>query len=568
MLSTGLRRPLRVCKDSGIIVEMSQGKSQPNRHRPCVNAPQDEPRHRRGRCGRPGRATSPVTTFARWVASVAAVLLVAGCTTSVTATGAVRGAGSTTSTSPSRTAAGDAAGGGALTSGAAISTGGAGATTTVAGTASAGATGSSSATTTVQSTGDLQRTSVSVSPAQADQVVEKALSDVERYWQVEYPKLSGGKPFQPIQGGYHPYTRTSLPPACGQQPAAYQPNAFYCPAGDFIAWDAQTLIPDLLSGFGPLLVGVVIAHEYGHAIQTRLGLSQQPTIVLEQQADCFAGAWVGDVQAGQSAGFGKITPQELDTTLAGLLQLRDQPGTAARSQQAHGNAFDRIRAFQDGVQGGAAPCAKYRASNLTVTEVPFTSQQAAATGGNLPSFQDTVTVLSQSLQSYWSRTFPAIDPGHQWKTLTVQPFDPASPPACQGRVKPDPTSADTAFYCPTGNYAAFDSVKLGPALYQRIGDNAVGMLLGGLFAQAAQQRRGQSTTGTAGQLEVDCLAGTWTNDLLTGSSSNIELSPGDLDEAVAALLVFNRAAGSGQVSGFERIASYRKGVLLGLPGCA
>ena len=483
---------------------------------------------------------------ALWVAAaVATAVLATGCSSLTSSSDAVGGAttGSTTAATSSSAAASTSA----ADSGAGSS--------------------STSGPTSTAATGDLQRTSVTATPAQANQLVENAIKDVERYWTTEYPKLSGGKPFQRITGGYHPYTRTKLPPACGQEKAQYQENAFYCPQGDFIAWDSQVLIPELLSDFGPLLVGVVIAHEYGHAIQTRLGLAQQPTIVLEQQADCFGGAWVGDVQAGHSS-FGTISPQQLDNTLAGLLQLRDQPGTAAQAEQAHGNAFDRIRALQDGVEGGAAPCAKYTANNLPVTEVPFSTQQEASDQGNLPSFQDTVTVLSQSLQSYWSRAFPQLDPGHQWKALTLKPFDPASPPACQGRVPPDPGAAETAFYCTTGDYAAFDSTTLGPALYQRIGDNAVGMLLGGLFAQAVQQRRGQSATGRAGQLEVDCLAGSWTNDLLTGSSDvDIQLSPGDLDEAVAALVVFNRANESGGVSGFDRIASYRTGVLQGLPGC-
>ena len=430
-------------------------------------------------------------------------------------------------------------------------------------------TGTSPAGATAPSTGDPQDASVTATPADADRAVENAIADVERFWEVEYPKLSGGEPFRPVQGGYHPYTKGLPPPACGQEPSQYQPNAFYCPDGDFIAWDSQVLIPELLSDFGPLLVGLVIAHEYGHAIQTRLGLSQQPTIVLEQQADCFGGAWVGDVEAGSSPVFGEVTPRQLDTTLAGLLQLRDQPGTAAQDPQAHGNAFDRIRAFQDGVERSAQPCVTYTAGNLTVTEVPFSSQQDAATGGDLPSYRDTVTVLTQSLQSYWTRTFPELDPGHQWTPLPVKPFDPTDPPACQGRVPPHPDAVDTAFYCVSEDYAAFDSAKLGPALYQRIGDNAVGMLLGGLFAQAAQLRSGQSATGRAGQLQVDCLAGSWTNNLLTGGPTNdIRLSPGDLDEAVAALLVFNRTDNSGGISGFDRIASYREGVLQGLPGCS
>jgi predicted metalloprotease len=423
--------------------------------------------------------------------------------------------------------------------------------------------------TTARSTGDMQNTSETATPGEANDVVEAAIEGVERYWEVEYPKLSGGKPFEPVKGGYHPYTKSSPPPACGQERSEYEPNAFYCSAGDFIAWDSEVLIPEFLSDFGPLLVGLVVAHEYGHAIQSRLGLARQPTIVLEQQADCFGGAWVGDADAGSATVFGEVTPQQLDTTLAGLLQLRDQPGTAAQDPRAHGNAFDRIRAFQDGVEGGAQPCAAYRAGNLEVTEMPFSTRQDAATGGELPSYQDAVTVLTQSLQSYWAQTYPELNPGQRWTALPVRPFDPSDPPACEGRVPPDPGAAETAFYCTSGDYAAFDAVRLGPALYRRIGDNAVGMLLGGLFAQAAQVRRGQPPTGRAGQLEVDCLAGSWTNSLLNASSADqIRLSPGDLDEGVAALLAFNRTDDDAEVSGFDRIASYRTGVLGGLPACS
>src|SRR6185437_15171157 len=93
----------------------------------------------------------------------------------------------------------------------------------------------------------------------ANQVAQAALTDVQRYWSTEYPKLSGGQAFQPLKGGSHPYTRTNLPPPCGGEQPQYQPNAFYCPDGDYMAWDSQTLIPQLYESYGALLVGVVIA---------------------------------------------------------------------------------------------------------------------------------------------------------------------------------------------------------------------------------------------------------------------------------------------------------------------
>ncbi|WP_433383979.1 neutral zinc metallopeptidase [Actinoplanes sp. CA-142083] len=398
-------------------------------------------------------------------------------------------------------------------------------------------------------------------PQKASDVVTKSLDDVERYWQGQYPKISGGKKFQPVTGGFHPYTENSTPLECGGQSAGYQPNAFYCPDGDYIAWDAQNLIPQLQEDYGPLLLGVVMAHEYGHAIQARLGTTDQQTVVLEQQADCFAGAWLADVQAGRSTAFKKPTAEQLDDTVAGILMLRDQPGTPAVAEGAHGNAFDRIRAFQEGVQQGPAKCAGYEADNLQVTEVPFSTQQEADSGGDLP-YADAVNLLAQDAQAYWTRTFPDIT-DEQWQPIRV--VDSGQAPDCD---KPDAAVEDQAYYCPEQNFIAFDTEGLGPQLYDRIGDYAVGMVFGDLFARAVQDRRGESTTSKAGQLTVDCLAGSWTNDQLTGDNKDqrIRLSPGDLDEAVAALLAYGKA-GNGGPSAFDRIFAYRKGVLEGTGVC-
>jgi predicted metalloprotease len=404
----------------------------------------------------------------------------------------------------------------------------------------------------------------SASAPVAGDAATRALQDLERFWAATYPTIAAGAAFTPLQGGYHPYTQADPPPDCGDEAGVYQPNAFYCPVGDFIAWDAEQLIPQMQSDFGELLVGLIMAHEYGHAVQARLGVTGQPTIVLEQQADCFAGAWLGEVLAGKVAGFPAITPEQLDSAIAGMLGLRDQVGTSAASPNAHGNAFDRIRALQDGVQHGAARCAGYRAGNLPVTQMPFTQERDAATGGNLP-YQQTVETVVADAEEYWGRAFPRLA-GQPWKTLTVRPFDTGAPPACPN---PDSIAGGAAFYCPEGDFIAFDNAKLGPELHANGGDNAVGMLLGDLFARAAQHRRGAPTQDREGQLAVDCLAGSWMNDLLhrDRQTSATRLSPGDLDEAVAALLAFGRTSTGGGASGFDRIAAYRTGVLEGLAAC-
>jgi hypothetical protein len=57
-----------------------------------------------------------------------------------------------------------------------------------------------------------------------------------------------------------------------------------------VAWDAEGLLPDLLSRFGDFVIPVVLAHEWGHAVQGRSNFAAR-TVTKELQADCFAGAW-------------------------------------------------------------------------------------------------------------------------------------------------------------------------------------------------------------------------------------------------------------------------------------
>ena len=51
--------------------------------------------------------------------------------------------------------------------------------------------------------------------------------------------------------------------------------AFYCGLGDFMVYDDGTggLLFELADNFGPATIGIVLAHEYGHAIQQRSGAS-------------------------------------------------------------------------------------------------------------------------------------------------------------------------------------------------------------------------------------------------------------------------------------------------------
>jgi len=182
-------------------------------------------------------------------------------------------------------------------------------------------------------------------------LVRQVLSSLQQYWTTAMPAELEA-PYHGDPARYVYYRPGEKPgPRCGSQPAPRR-NAFYCPAGDFIAWDETgLLIPYYIRG--DFAAAYVLAHEFGHAVQARLpAAGQLPVGILrELQADCFAGAWARHV-----AGQGLLDPGDLDEATAGIYTGRDVPGTPFTDPRAHGSGFERIRAFGDGFEAGAAQC--------------------------------------------------------------------------------------------------------------------------------------------------------------------------------------------------------------------
>ena len=138
------------------------------------------------------------------------------------------------------------------------------------------------------------------------ETLELSIEDIQAFWTTKMPKVFGQE-FEPIPNDkIFAYSQNNPPPACGtgQQPSADDlvGNAFYCSEGGFIAFDDENLFPKLYKNFGSYAVAMVLAHEWGHAVQDQMGISggNVPTVYLEQQADCFAGAWTKWVDDGDS----------------------------------------------------------------------------------------------------------------------------------------------------------------------------------------------------------------------------------------------------------------------------
>jgi predicted metalloprotease len=397
-----------------------------------------------------------------------------------------------------------------------------------------------------------------------DASVDQTIADIQSYWSTTMPSVYGTA-YQAIPASrVYPYSESNPPPNCddaGQTTAPYQDvagNAFYCSNGDFVAYDEQGLIPKLRSQYGEFAVGLVFAHELGHAVQARVGYQPSATVYLEQQADCFAGAWAQHVATSNDANV-HLAKSDLDTALAGLLALRDPSGVDGSQDGAHGNGFDRVSAFQDGFEGGAATCAAYQNDPPTVTESAFTSASDYQNGGNLPLSQ-LLPSVTKSLETYWTNETSKFTGATKLVAGNAARAAASCATADQGVLD------DAAVYCASTDTITYDAQRLAEE-HDAIGDFAPAVLLATEYASSVQHALGRDVTTATGRTASLCLAGAWAANIgsETGNGSST-LSPGDLDEGVAAL-VASRSGTVDRGSAFDRVAAFRTGFHDGPSSC-
>jgi predicted metalloprotease len=404
-------------------------------------------------------------------------------------------------------------------------------------------------------------------PANLDEVLGATIASLYDFWSQEFPKVYG-KPWTKLSGGYQPKTPSSPPWTCGGQRVTYKDvegNAFYCggPNDDYIAYDAAQLLPMLNKDFGALAPAVVLAHETGHAVQARAGV-HAPSIVVELQADCFAGAWTKYAQSDSSDPV-VIDSPALDKALRALLLLRDQVGTAATQPGAHGLAFDRVNAFQTGYDRGADRCSTFAQGHVVTTELPFRTLQEAVTGGNLP-FDAAVPLFTRLLNTYWSRSIGQLSSGTAFQPPSQDAVGDLPLPDCPGDA--GYVSTAVVAYCQPANRVSFATAPLS-ALHEKLGDMATGTALSESWARAAQAQAGQPTTGLSAELQEVCLTGAWVGSIGADPNAHVRLSPGDIDEVLFTVLTPLSSDQTSQVIGtsFERADALRTGILNGLSSC-
>ena len=391
-----------------------------------------------------------------------------------------------------------------------------------------------------------------------DTELRAAINDIQGFWTASMPKVYGHA-YLPLSHGVYAYSAGSVIPKCGSDLSIpyhfVANNAFYCKEGDFVAWDDEGLFPELYSKYGSFAMGVVLAHEWGHVIQARAGIAAFE-VQHEQQADCFAGAWTSHVARGGTKV--KYELGDLEAAMQAFVGFADKPGYSAKSMGAHGNAFDRVAAFQDGFDNGARKCAAYATSAPTMTEQRYRTMSDALHRGNA-TWEEAIPLVKASLVDYWGaqgQTNPVVLQAEATdRELTCKPSD---------RLLADP-GIKGMYYCKADDTLRMDVKKMFRLLQAR-GDFALGTLMAEGWAKTMQFRSGVTIETPQTRRQADCWAGAWAGAAFRGEGSNrLNLSPGDLDESVDVIL---EGAKRGEPTAtFARVGSFRKGFFADRKAC-
>ncbi|KEI43068.1 aminopeptidase [Saccharopolyspora rectivirgula] len=404
----------------------------------------------------------------------------------------------------------------------------------------------------------------------ADRLARAAIADTTAFWRATFPETFG-KEFHPVRRLVSYDSTGRGIDLCGH-PTAGSANAFYCPAENTIAWDRGELLPTLTNTFGPMAAVSVLAHEMGHVVQHQAGTARpdDPALVLEQQADCFTGAYFRHVAEGKSDHFQISTGEGLNDVMATLAYFRDTPGAGDFTDtDAHGSAFDRISAFQHGFTEGPRRCAQLDPEEVKqrTTHFKFWKQQQET---DLPVDEHGIAAVERSLREVFR------DTGAAPPTITTEPQ------ACGNRPETPP-----ATYCPDTNTVSLDL----PALQQiaqppgknttdgGYGDFAAYAQIAARYTLSVQRSAGLSLTGDTASLRTACLVGAWSGLLVEdpigqrNPVGKLRLAPGDIDEGIASLLsedslIAADADGNQVPSGFARVEAFRTGFQEGLGTCS
>lgn len=200
---------------------------------------------------------------------------------------------------------------------------------------------------------------------QAGRFVDVIGTNINDVWQTKLANYSAPRTVIYTQG-----TGTG----CGFGQAAMGP--FYCPTDSTVYLDLafwEEMESQLGASGADFARAYVIAHEYGHHVQTLTGASERVqaaqqragsevegnrySVALELQADCYAGVWAANASA-VSGGQVALEPGDLEEGMKTANAIGDDTlqrrggGRVSPEGFTHGTSAQRVEWLQRGYQSG------------------------------------------------------------------------------------------------------------------------------------------------------------------------------------------------------------------------
>jgi hypothetical protein len=201
----------------------------------------------------------------------------------------------------------------------------------------------------------------SAAEAQLSELAKVTLAETEQTW----GRLFEGRYPPPTMVLYNDMT----PSACGTGQAAMGP--FYCPPDQKVYLDLSFFqeLDQKFGAPGDFAQAYVIAHEVGHHVQNLTGAAEkvhsaqqrarskaeanQYSVMLELQADCYAGVWAHD-----AAPRLQITQADIEEGLRAATAIGDDrlqrqtQGVVVPDAFTHGSSEQRVRWLKVGMDSG------------------------------------------------------------------------------------------------------------------------------------------------------------------------------------------------------------------------
>jgi len=195
------------------------------------------------------------------------------------------------------------------------------------------------------------------------EIIAKVLGDTEDTWNAIFKRM--GREYRPPTLVLF---RGAVDSACGLASSAAGP--FYCSSDDHVYLD-RSFFEELSKRFGApgeFARAYVIAHEVGHHVQNQLGITDKVTqergrasqarsnalsVLVELQADCFAGIW-GHFAKQRNL----LDPGDVENGLAAAAAIGDDRiqqqsrGRVSPESFTHGSSAQRVRWFRSGLDSG------------------------------------------------------------------------------------------------------------------------------------------------------------------------------------------------------------------------